>query len=78
MSKNGFWVPAQIDDESEVKYSYESHSTLNLKGTPYVYCRYCGLVFLKNELTRWCIRMGCNNKYHPLFKQMVHKFTSRG
>ena len=77
MSKGGgYWVPAQIED-TEIKYSYEKHSPIQLKGVPWLYCKYCGLVYLKNRLTGWCIRMGCNNSYHPQYNQMVKKFTSK-
>ena len=74
MGKGGYWVPAQIEDE-EIKYSYEQHAPIPLKGQPYLYCRYCGLVYLKNDFTKWCIRMGCANSYHPLYKRMRNKFT---
>lgn len=70
----GHWVPAQIDDE-EITYSYEKHAPVPLKGNPYLYCKYCGLVYLKNDFTKWCIRMGCNNSYHPLFNKMRNKLT---
>ena len=72
----GYWVPAQIEDQ-EITYSYEKHAPIPLKGTPWLYCRYCGLLYLSNQFTRWCIRMGCNNSYHPLYEKMLIKFTSR-
>lgn len=69
MSKGG-WVTVQLEDEP-ITYSYEKHSPILLKGTPWLYCRYCGLLFLNNGITRWCIRMGCNSSYHPQFKKML-------
>ena len=74
MSKGGYWVPAQIEDVEE-KYSYEGHSPVILKGVNCYYCRYCGLVYLKNKFTRWCIKMGCNHSYHPQYKKIRDKFT---
>jgi hypothetical protein len=76
MSKGGYWVPAQIDDE-EIKYTYEPHSPVILKGVNVLYCKYCGLLYLKNPFTKWCIRMGCANRYHPHYNKMMEKFTGR-
>ena len=72
MAKKGHWVPAEIEDK-EITYSYEPHSTVSLKGTPWPYCKYCGLVYLRNRITRWCIRMGCNADYHPQFQKMLNR-----
>lgn len=74
MGKGGNWVPAQIEDK-EIKYTYEAHSPVFLKEASCYYCRYCGLVYLKNKFTKWCIRMGCNHNYHPQYKKMRNKFT---
>jgi hypothetical protein len=76
MSKNGYWVPAEIEDKEQT-YTFESHSPQPLKGTPWVYCRYCGLVYLNNSISKWSIKMGCNSSLHPLFKQMLNKSTRR-
>lgn len=74
--KGGYWVPAQIEDVEET-YSYEAHTPIPLKGTPWLYCRFCGLLYLKNQFTRWCIRMGCNNSIHPQFDKIRTKYTTR-
>jgi hypothetical protein len=76
MSKGGYWVPAEIEDEI-IKYSYERHGPIKLKGTSYLYCKYCGLLYLKNSITRWCIRMGCNNEYHRDYKRILNKKWQR-
>ena len=76
MSKGGYWVPADIKDE-KITYSYERHGSVKLKGTPWLYCKYCGLLYLKSAITRWCIRMGCNNEYHRDYKRMLYKTTRR-
>lgn len=68
--KNGSWVTAEIKDK-EIVYSFESHSPVALKGTPWLYCKYCGLVYLRNKLTRWCIKSGCNNAYHKDYERML-------
>lgn len=70
----GHWIQTEIEDR-EITYSHEKHSPVPLKGTPWMYCKYCGLVYLKNRITRWCIRMGCNSDYHPQFKTMLNRFS---
>jgi hypothetical protein len=74
MGKGGYWIPAEIEDK-EITYSYEPHAPVPLKGTHWVYCKYCGLVYLKNKMTRWCIKMGCNSDYHPQFKQVLERMS---
>ena len=76
MSKDGYWIPAEIEDV-EITYSFEPHKTRKLKGSPWLYCTYCGLLYLKNPLTKWCIKMGCNNSYHKQYKYMLKKLTKR-
>lgn len=47
-------------------YKMEPHSFTKLsKSFPWLYCKHCGLVSLRNELTEWCRRMGCNASDHP-------------
>jgi hypothetical protein len=36
------------------------HVTKKLRGLPWVFCRFCGLVYLNNEPTREAIRRGCD------------------
>jgi len=74
--KGGYWVPAVIEDK-EIKYSYERHESVQLKGTPWLYCKFCGLLYLNNAITKWCIRMGCSNSYHRDYKKMLYKHTRR-
>lgn len=54
-----------IDNENEtLSYSLEPHKPRKIKGLPWPVRAYCGLVCLKNPLTKWCIKMGCNHSYH--------------
>ena len=77
MSKQGYWIQAEIEDE-EITYSFEAHKPRKLgKRIPWLYCAHCGLLYLKNPITRWCIKMGCNHTYHKQFKFMLKKFTKR-
>ncbi len=59
----------------KIPYKFEAHSFIKLKNAPWLYCKYCGLLRLNNSLTRWCVRMGCNNEYHNNYKQMVQKLS---
>ena len=72
--KGGHWVTIETGDlrEKEISYKYERHSPIILKGTPWLYCRHCGLLYLNNAITRWCIRMGCLNEYHKDYKRMLY------
>ena len=43
------------------KFEYEPHTLSKMyKAIPWLVCRYCGLVYLKNAPTQWAIRKGCN------------------
>lgn len=58
-------------------YSYEQHSPTKMKSIPWLVCKYCGLVYLKNELTSWAIKMGCNSSDHKSHKEMVERLTGK-
>jgi hypothetical protein len=49
----------------EEVYTYEPHSGAILRGTGRMRCRYCGLVYLNNVISKWCVKMGCNAALHP-------------
>lgn len=34
----------------------------------YPYCVACGLIYMKNGLSEWAAKQGCNYKEHPSFK----------
>ena len=36
----------------------ETHSPVKMKRLPWLVCRYCGLVYLKNDATRRAIKRG--------------------
>jgi hypothetical protein len=57
--------------EEIIKYEYEPHSPTQMRNMPWLYCRHCGLLYLKNDFTRWCIKMGCDHKYHPGYKSAM-------
>lgn len=50
-------------------YTYEPHKPITTKAAPWLTrCAFCGLVYLKNDITRWCIKVGCNNRDHPHYR----------
>jgi len=72
----GQWVETYIEDR-KVAYSKEAHCPVKMKNTPWLYCKYCGLLFLKNKATIWCVRMGCNYEYHNQYKAMMRRFSKQ-
>lgn len=75
MSK-GHWIETLIEDK-KFTYSTEAHSAIKLKNSPWLYCKYCGLLYLNNSATKWCIRMGCNYEYHNQYKLMMRRFSKQ-
>lgn len=47
------------------------HSWGKRKGLPWPVCRGCGLVHLRNPLTEWCVRNGCEHEEHPGYRSAV-------
>lgn len=41
------------------------------------YCSKCGLVYLNNDFTRWCIKRGCNYSDDPIYAQARIRYTRR-
>jgi hypothetical protein len=63
------WVPAEIEDVKET-YKFEAHKPRQLtKRIPWLVCQYCGLVYLKNNVSRWCISKGCLHELHKDYKK---------
>ena len=53
-------------------FVFQAHQPTKRRGIPWLVCRACGLVFLHNALTRWCIRRGCNHEDHPEWRTLRH------
>lgn len=56
------------------QYKAEPHSYYSFGKKTKVaslYCGHCGFIFLKNELSEWVARMGCNHKEHPSYKSKL-------
>lgn len=59
--------------DQKTPYKYEAHSWGNLKGIPWRCCKHCGLLWLRNEFSDWCARMGCNADDSPQWNSMRKK-----
>ena len=60
-----------MKNEDSISYTYEPHSPIKMSKLPWVYCKYCGLIYLNNPITNWAIKMGCNNEFHYDYKKML-------
>lgn len=59
------------DIERREPYKMEAHQFKPTKKLAWLVCSSCGLVTLRNKLTTWCVRMGCNAGSHPGYKEAV-------
>ena len=66
------WVTAQILHEKEI-YKFEGHRPVVGKGMKWPRCKYCGLLYLNNTFTKWCVKMGCRNELHVGYKQQLKR-----
>ena len=55
---------------------YEPHRPVKYKCLPWLVCASCGLIYLHNDLTKYCIKSGCNYSDLPNFKDIIKKFTN--
>lgn len=54
----------------------EEHDFQKLyKGIPWLVCRKCGLIRLRNPLTDWCVKKGCNYNEDLNYKAVVKNLT---
>lgn len=53
----------------------QHHFNKKIKGI--VYCGNCGLVYLNNDFTRWCVKRGCDYDEHPEYHKVRIRFTGR-
>ena len=62
------WVTVQLEEVKE-SYKFESHSPEKIsKRIPWLMCKYCGLIYLNNKFTKWCIKTGCMHELHNGYK----------
>jgi hypothetical protein len=54
-------------------YKYEPHVMKYVKCLRREVCVKCGLLNLNNSFTQWSIKMGCESKEHPDYKEQMRK-----
>ena len=59
--------------EAKQAYKHEPHNLKPMKRFPWLVCQKCGLVTLRNSITEWCLRMGCNAGDHSGYKAALAK-----
>jgi hypothetical protein len=47
------------------------HRWKGIKGIPWPVCTGCGLVRLKNAITEWAVKHGCDHAEHPGYPSAV-------
>lgn len=75
------WTPAPhlFGPDRKEPYKYEGHSPATSKKMPWLLrCKFCGLVYLKNEFTKRCIKAGCNHKDHPEYRKWRAETDNHG
>lgn len=65
------------DIERKRAYVLEPHHFVTVKRIPYLRCKSCGLLTLRNDLTEWCTKMGCNASDHPEYASRVRNTKAR-
>lgn len=63
--------------ERKRAYVFEAHHFARMKCVAYLRCKHCGLLTLRNVLTEWCTRMGCNANDHPEYASRVRNTKAR-
>jgi hypothetical protein len=65
------------DIEKRQAYKFEPHAFAPTKKLAWLRCKHCGLLTLRNQLTDWCIRMGCNAADHPEYATKLKRTKAR-
>lgn len=53
------------------------HKWGKIRSLPWPVCTRCGLVKLRNPLTDWCVRHGCDHADRPDYRDTVRRLTMR-
>lgn len=61
------------DIEKHQPYKLEPHTFKPVKRLAWLRCSHCGLLTLRNELTAWATRMGCNAADHPDYRSRLRR-----
>jgi hypothetical protein len=71
---SGQWVSIPpADFLAKQPYTMQAHSWDSKKLFHWDVCVDCGLVALKNDFSRWCIRIGCHYKDHAGYRDQRGK-----
>lgn len=57
------------------KYKLVGHQPIPLKGVGKMYCKSCGLVFLRNKATQWCVAKGCEYSKHSQYSKAMDRLS---
>lgn len=58
-------------------YKLVPHAFGVRKKIPWMICKGCGLLNLRNDLTEWCVKVGCNASDHPEWSSRVRNSRPR-
>lgn len=54
-----------------MNFLIEPHKWAKMDGVGRERCVKCGLMALRNPLSQFCIKQGCDHEEHPRYKRMV-------
>lgn len=63
--------------EARGAYKMHPHAFVARRRLPWPACKHCGLLRLRNQLTEWVERMGCNAEDHPGYAARVKASVPR-
>ena len=61
--------------QDKEEYSFEGHVWFLDKHAGKQVCAQCGLVFLRNPASIWCIEKGCNYTLHGSYERTMSNLT---
>ena len=64
-----------LQTNAQTAYKFKGHSFTPLKGIGKQYCKGCGLVALRNDISAWCIDKGCNYSDSPHYPAALKRLT---
>lgn len=68
------WATVQLVDEKQT-YKFVAHQWIRRKNLPWLMCKTCGLLLLKNAFTKWCDSKDCLNEIHSEFSNARIRYT---
>lgn len=66
------WIMAAATNQH-----FKSHTYKTARCLPYAFCTGCGLLRLRNPLTDWCDRNGCNHADLPGYAAAVRSLSAQ-